>query len=385
MLRIAHFITGLSTGGAEMMLYKLLSHMDHNRFAPTVISLSNRGALGERIEALGISVHTMGMKPGKPSLTSIWKLLKVVHKLKPDMIQGWMYHGNLAAQLCAPFSPGRPSVIWNIRQSLYSLEYEKKRTATIIRTCSYLSRFPQHIVYNSKISAEQHEALGYRRNKRVFIPNGFDTDIFKPSTEASKTIRKELNIPDDSLVIGLIGRYHPMKDHPNFIRAAARLIKNHPSIHLIMAGTQVDENNTTLLQYINDLNLLPRIHLLGERSDIPCITAALDISSSSAYAEGFSNVIGEAMACGVPCVVTDVGDSAWVVGNTGKVVPPRNPEALATALAQLVAMGRENRRILGQRARQRILKNFSLDVVVKRYEQLYLDVLSKEKKHSCAE
>jgi glycosyltransferase involved in cell wall biosynthesis len=379
MFKIVHLITGLGTGGAEMMLYKLLSRIAHNHFAPTVISLSDRGTLGVRIEALGISVYAIGMKSGKPSLASIWKLLKAVRNLKPDIIQGWMYHGNLAAQISSAFSPGSPPVLWNIRQSLYSLEYEKRATAAVIRAGSFLSNFPRHIVYNSKTSAEQHEALGYRENKRILKPNGFDTDIFKPSRETRKAVRMELNIPDASLLIGLIGRYHPVKDHANFIRAAARLGKSHPSAHFIMAGTQVDENNKTLQQHVDDLNLLPQIHLLGERSDIPRITAALDIATSSSFAEGFPNVIGEAMACGVPCVVTDVGDAAWLVGDTGRVVPPRDSEALAGAWAELIEMGDEQRMILGQRARQRILEKFSLDDMVKCYEQLYFEVLGGEK------
>jgi glycosyltransferase involved in cell wall biosynthesis len=379
MFRIVHLITGLKTGGAEMMLCKLLSGLDHNRFESTVISLTNSGTLEDKCQALGISVHAIGMKRGRPSFTSIMKLLQIVRKLKPDLIQGWMYHGNLAAQFNAAFSFDRPAVIWNIRQSLYSLNYHKKGTAAVIRACSYISRFPQYIVYNSRISAEQHEAMGYLRNKRVLIPNGFDTDIFRPSREAKKAIRKEWGIPEQSLVIGLIGRYHPMKDHANFVRAAASLVKRYPTTHFIMAGTQVDADNKTLRQHISDMGLGPQMHLLGERSDIHRITAALDISSSSSYAEGFSNVIGEAMACAVPCVVTDVGDSAWVVGDTGRVQPPRNSEALATAWADLIEMGDEKRMHLGQRARQRILDNFSLDAVVRLYEQLYFKVLEKQR------
>lgn len=383
MFRIVHLITGLGTGGAEMMLLKLLSRMCHKQFESTVISLSDRGTLGERFEALGISVHTIGMKPSKASLTCVWGLLKAVRKLKPDMIQGWMYHGNVAALLSAACSPDRPPVIWNIRQSPYSLDYEKKSTAAIIRAGCYLSKFPQRIIYNSKTSAEEHESMGYQANKRVLIPNGFETDIFKPSMEARVAVRRELNIPNDCLVIGLIGRYHPIKGHTNFIEAAAIQIRRRPSTHFIMAGAQINENNKTLQQHISDLNLLSRVHLLDERSDIPRITAALDISSSSSYAEGFPNVMGEAMACGVPCVVTNVGDSAWIVGDTGKVVPPHDAQALAKAWMELGDMCAEKRTILGHRARQRILDNFSLDAIVRSYEQLYLYVLDKENLLEC--
>lgn len=378
MMKVIHLITCLNVGGAEIMLAKLLSKIDRSQVKPVVISLSDSGTVGHLIEKLGISVYAADMNRGRPTLKPICRVISMARNLKPDIIQGWMYHGNLAAQLCAALCSDSPPVIWNIRQSLYSLGWEKRMTAAIVRAGSYISRFPKHIVYNSETSAEQHEALGYRRNKRVIIPNGFDTEIFKPSTEAYKGIRKELNIPPDSMVIGLIARYHHKKDHPNFIIAAASVIKAYPSTHFILAGNRVDEKNRILMQDIYDFNLLKNVHLLGERSDIPRITAGLDISSSSSYSEAFPNVIGEAMACGVPCVVTDVGDSAWLVGNTGRIVPARNPEALARAWTELVEMGVEQRRILGGRARQRVLDSFSLDTVVKRYERLYLDVLGKE-------
>ena len=178
------------------------------------------------------------------------------------------------------------------------------------------------------------------------IPNCFDTDVFSPSEEARQTILQELGLSSSSTLIGLIGRYHPMKDHYNFIRAADHLSKSHSDVHFLLVGNKVDVDNKELTDFIKSRNLTSKFHLLGERKDINRLTASLDIASSSSYfGEGFPNVIGEAMACGVPCVVTDVGDSGWIIADTGLVIPPRDPEAMASAWRELLNTGQGVRSI----------------------------------------
>jgi len=372
-MKIVYIITDVSIGGAQMMLYKLLSRMSRERFTPVVVSLMGQGTVGDRIEALDIPVYTIEMKSGKPTPASIWRLIRTVRQLKPDLIQGWMYHGNLAGQLTRGFVPKPVPVLWSVRNSLYSLGYEKSITETLIQLCAKLSYLPNKVIYNSKISAKQHEKVGYRTDKSVVIPNGFETEIFTPSEEAVSYVRRELAIPLNTLLIGLIGRYHPVKDHPSFLEAAALLLKNYPdlTVQFVLSGAEVDCDNQSLCGLVKELGLVDRIHLLGERQDIPRLTAALDIASCSSYTEAFPNVIGEAMSCGVPCVVTDVGDSAWIVGNTGRVVPPRNPEALANTWKELIDQGAEGREVLGKAARARIIEYFSIDSVVAQYESLY--------------
>ncbi|MBG1243271.1 glycosyltransferase family 4 protein [Nostoc sp. NZL] len=377
-MKIIYIITGLSTGGAEVMLYKLLSRIDRKQFSPVVISLMDRGTWGDRIATLGIPIYTIGMKQGKPKLANIWQLIHIVRKLKPDLIQGWMYHGNLAAQFARLFIFKQVPILWNVRHSLYSLELEKPETTIIIKLCAQFSKFPKKIIYNSKNSAEQHEKSGYLIDKTCVIPNGFETDKFTPSAKARLSVRSELNTPENALLIGMIGRYHPIKDHFNFLQAAALLLKNYPNVQFVLAGNQVDWQNNILFELIHELGLLKQIHLLGERHDVPRLTAAFDIASSSSSGEAFSNVIGEAMSCGVPCVVTDVGDSAWIVSDTGKVVPPRDPEALANAWQALIDTGKEGREALGKAARARVIECFSLNSVVAQYEALYDNVLAKK-------
>ncbi|MDV2991081.1 MAG: putative glycosyltransferase EpsF [Chroococcidiopsis sp. SAG 2025] len=376
---VLNIITGLYTGGAEMMLYKLLSKMNRDRFSPVVISLMDRGTLGDRIAALDIPVHTIGIEPGNPQAKPVWQFIRQVRQIQPNLVQGWMYHGNLAAQLYAASTLRSVPILWNVRQSLYSLKHEKLGTAAVIKLLAQLSWLPKKILYNTKTGAIQHEKIGYQKAKTLVIPNGFDPEIFVPSVEARISVREELQVGSDALLIGIVGRYHPMKDHANFVQAAASLSKKYPHIQFVMSGREIDERNQTLCKQIHDLKLANRVHLLGERRDISRLTAALDIATSaSAHGEGFANVVGEAMSCGVSCAVTDVGDSAWIVGDTGRIVPPQNAQALARAWEELIEIGAEARQTLGTAARTRIVENFSLNSVVVQYETLYESLLTKK-------
>jgi glycosyltransferase involved in cell wall biosynthesis len=382
-IRLVHIINDVSIGGAEMMLYKLLSQMDRERFDPIVVALRNRGQLHRRIEALDVPVYNVAMRLGIPTPTSCWRLVRLMRRLKPDLIQGWMYHGSLAALVGGAFARGSVPVVWNIRQSLNKLNYEKRATAAIIRFLAYLSKRPAKIIYNSRIAAAQHGAIGYEMQDSLVIPNGFMTTLFTPSQEARNSVRVELGIPDETLLIGRVSRYHPAKDHANFLHAAALLLKTHPDVQFVLCGDGVNWVNPVLCKLIDDLKLGERVHLLDQRQDMPRLTAALDIAtSSSCGAESFPNVIGEAMSCGVPCVATDVSDLLWIIGETGRVVPPRNAQALSNAMKELVELGAEGREKLGQAARERVLKHFPLEDIYSLYEALYHDVLGRSPKGS---
>jgi len=375
-LRVLHVINDLSIGGTEMTLYKLLSRTDRDKFKPTVISLNGVGKLGDRVKQLGIAVEAVGLKSGWRSL-SLLRLARLARRIEPDLIQGWMYHGNLAAQFAGLFVSRPVSIIWNIRQSLYTLDDEKPATARAIKLGARLSGWPSRILNNSQKSVSQHAAIGYETSRTVVIPNGFDTESFNPSTESRVSVRAELGMPAETILVGRIGRYHHTKDHATFMRAAALLLNDYPDTQFLLAGKDVDWNNGELRTLVQDLGLVERVHLLGERLDMPRLTAALDIATSSSQAEGFPNVIGEAMSCAVPCVVTDVGDSVWLAGDTGRAVPPQDPEALAVAWKDVIGLGTEGRRGLGAAARTRVMRRFSLASVVDQYESLYQLVIAE--------
>lgn len=372
---VTHVITGLGTGGAETMLVNLLAATDRTRWSPAVVSLHDRGTLGDEIERLGVPVNTVGLGLGWPNPVAWWRVSREVRRQSPELVLGWMYHGNLAALAARALLGRRLPILWGIQYTPDDLGLEKARTALMIRLGARLSSWATRIVYNSHVSARRHAQLGYATSRATVIPNGFDTDSFVPSTAAREAWRTRLGVNRDAVVIGRIGRYHVMKDYPGFIAAASQLFRERPNVHFVLAGRGVDSSNAELVGHITSAGLGNLVSLLGEVRPVSELTAALDVAcSSSAYGEGFPGVLAEAMACGVPCVSTDVGDSAWIVGSTGGVVAPRDPEALASALRALVDAGPEQRGRLGAQARARIRDNFSIQHVTGMYESLFAEV-----------
>jgi len=371
-MKILYIISGLPIGGAEMMLYKLLSVIDRDIFEPVVISLTDYGSLGNNIKNLNIPVYKMEMNAGFPNPFKVWRFIKLVRKINPELIQGWMYHGNLAALLAKWVLPKRVFLLWNIRHTPDDLKKEKRTTARVIRLGARLSEQPDRIIYNSKVSEQKHELLGYDNKNKSIIPNGFNCEQFKPFTNAKSKLRHSLGLKKDTLLIGLVARYHIMKDHVGFLHSAGKLNKTYPEIHFVLVGQGVDKNNHLLIKLIEDLKITKNVHLLGKRMDVEEITAGLDIAcSSSSWGESFSNAIGEAMACSIPCIVTDVGGSARMVGKTGIVVKPGDRKEFTDAMITLIKMSSEERLGLGKLARNRIVKHFSLNLVAKQYEEMY--------------
>jgi len=374
---IAHVITGLETGGAEMMLAKLLQESDRSRWRPTVLSLRDCGTLGDGIASLGVPVFTLGLRGSVPRPSHLWRLVRHLRRVEPHLIQGWMYHGNLAATVGQAIGRRRTPVVWNIRYTLNGRSREKPLTAAIVRLSALLSGRAVRIIYNSHTSAIQHADIGYATTGSVVIPNGFDTDRFAPSVSTRAITRQGLGVPNDAVLIGRFGRYHAMKDYPGFLHAAALLIRERPHVRFVLAGLGVDDKNGELTGLIHALDLGGRVHLLGEVRPINSLISSLDIfCSSSAFGESFPNVLGEAMASGVACVTTDVGDSAAIVANAGRIVPPEDPAALAGACRALIDLGKDGRERLGADARARVVSEYALPRIVQRYESLYAEVLA---------
>jgi glycosyltransferase involved in cell wall biosynthesis len=374
-VKIVHVITGLDVGGAENMLLKLLAAINKNQFQSSVISLIKPGAIGTEIEKLGLPVYTLNLKPGRFTLKALWQLRKLIKQLQPDILQGWMYHGNLVASLARVLCGKKIPVLWNIRQSLQIFNQEKLLTRCVIKLGSWLSRLPNKIIYNAHSCVLQHQQISYCSKKAIVIPNGFDTEQFKPNAVAQANLYKQLAIEHAKpIVIGIVGRYHPAKDQQNFLQAAALLLRERADVCFAMVGTNVDDNNDKLQSLIKQLGIKQYVYLLGESQQVATLMAGFDIFTlTSQGVEAFPNVIGEAMACGVPCVVTDVGDSALIVGDTGIVVPARDPQALMQAWLQLITMGKTERSQLGLRARQRVVDHYSIAAIAAQYETLYCE------------
>ncbi len=335
--KVLWITTGLGSGGAEMMLAQLVNGLPN--FRHIVISLTSGGKHAAALP----EVYSLGMPAGKLTLRSLWRLFRIVRQTKPDMLMGWMYHGCFAAVLARFMRLKRIPMVWNIRQSLYNLRHEKRGSALVIRALASLSWLTQRITYNTQIGAKQHEALGYRTSKTQLIPNGFNLAKWQPDIPKSGRI-------------GRFGRNSPMKDYATFIEATQIITKKYPQAEFIIVGAGVEA-----------LDVPSNIQVLGERHDLPELTASLNIAvSSSAFGEGFPNVVGEAMACAVPVVATDVGDTRWVMGETGCIVPPCNPQAIASACIKILDSGITQ----NLAARDRIKTHFSLTSVLHQFESL---------------
>jgi glycosyltransferase involved in cell wall biosynthesis len=371
-IRVTHLITDLDTGGAEMMLARLVEAFSANRrIESTVVSLGAPGPLADRIEAAGVRVSALGMRPGRPDPRGLWRLVRLLRRERAALVQTWLYHADLAGLLAGALA--RVPVVWNIRCAELDPRDHPSSLATLLRALALASRYPAAVICNSQAGQRAHERLGYAPRRWAVIPNGFDTNVFRPCPAATSELRRELGVPDASKLVGLMARFHPMKDHPTFVGAAQVVIAAKPDVHFVAAGRGVD-SSPSLQALLDDRGLRAHVHLLPERRDAPRFLAALDVAVSSSYGEAFPNVVGEAMACGTPCVVTDVGDSARIVGEAGVVVPPRDPAALAAGIARLLEMAPPARAALKAAARDRIATEFSLQRAAAQYEALYADV-----------
>jgi len=282
-----------------------------------------------------------------------------------------MNHGNMVATLGQLAHGPRVPLMWNVRQTLDAGHHDKWLTRKLIRFNAFISGRPDVIIYNSRAGAAQHEAIGYCADRQRVIPNGFDLDAFSPLAGRRLGVRRALGVREDEILIGLIARFDPWKNHSGFLAACSQIAEAEPKARFLMAGAGMDAGNVQLSQLMQDPKVAARSLMLGTRDDINELTAALDIACNVSHGESFANTIGEAMACEVPCVVTDVGDSSWIVGNTGIVCSSGDAGAVAAALREMIAIGDAARRELGRAARQRIETNFSLPAIVEEYDQAY--------------
>lgn len=375
-VKCLHIISCLDTGGAENALLNLLSGGLAEKYNCHVISLRDEGTIGPQITKLGIPVSTLDLRNNQIPIHGLFALRKIVMEFQPDIIQGWMYLGNLAALLAKQSSTRKTIVLWNIRHSLHDIGYEKMMTRWNIRFSRLISKVPDIILYNSHVSCFQHEEFGFHSNNSMVIPNGIDTNKFNFSAFARQQIRLQLNIPKKGRVVGHVARFHPMKDHRLFISVAVDLANNYPDVHFVLSGRKVTIENSLFKQMIPE-SLLNRFHLLGERSDVDDLMSAFDIFClSSAWGEGFPNVLGEALSSELTCIATDIGDCEVVLGGNGLVIPCKHEIALHDGLDKLLNLSLKERQVIGKSSREHILKNYMINKIVEKYSSLY-DSLSR--------
>jgi glycosyltransferase involved in cell wall biosynthesis len=367
-LKVLHIITGLNIGGAEMNLLKLLSALDSNAFSQEVISLSGPGVLLPRIEALGVPVHPFQTTAKFPNPAALLRLSRLIRHSSPHIVQTWMYHADLLGGLAARLAGKK--VVWGIRTT--DVTRIKRSTRSVVRLNRWLSHtVPEKIVCVAQASRSAHEKMGFDGSKMVVIPNGFNLAQFRPDPRQYERFRAEHSIPASTPLVGMVARYHPVKDFHSFILAAAQIRVHQPTVRFVLVGEGVDSSNTELRSWIERQRLPDNVLLLGPRTDVPDLLPAFDLLVSASLREGFPQVVGEAMSCGVPCVVTGVGDSALLVGDTGRVVPPAQPEGLAAACLDILTLPPAERHRLSLAARGRIEAQYNIHEIAQQYASLY--------------
>ncbi len=374
MVRIVHVITGLEPGGAEQLLVRVASRLERARYDPVVISLTERGELSEALEAAGVPLHVVPFHRRVPDPRAFARLIELLRRLRPHLIETWLYKADLIGGLANLFA-GRLPLLWSVHVTALEAERGLRSNVAAARIGAPLSRWlPTLVLCVSQEAADAHAAIGYDRSKLRIVPNGFDTDRFRPDPAARARVRSELGWDESTPVVGLVARFDPQKDHATFAAAARRAADQRPDVRFLLCGRRITWENPELAALLDAAGRRDRVALLGVRHDMPAVTAAFDVAiSSSAFGEAFSIAIGEAMAAGVPCVATDSGNAATLVGDTGRVVPPRDPAALAGAIVDVLTA--DDRAARGARARARIVADYSLTSVVRRYEDTYDEVL----------
>jgi glycosyltransferase involved in cell wall biosynthesis len=368
-LRIVHIITGLQTGGAEHALEQLVARADPQRFAMRVVSLLDAGVVGPRLAAHGVPVTALGMRRGVGDLLRFGRLVAHLRQDPPDIVQTWLYHADLIGLVAARLADVR-HVLWNLRGSGLEHHHYDNRFRWVVRLLARLSGLPDLIIANAEAGRAFHAQAGYHPRRWALIDNAIDVARFRPDPGARARLRAELGLAPDSRIIGMTARLDPMKDHDTFLRAAA-LIASTDDVHFVLIGRGIDRQMGCARPFLADPGLAARLHFLGEREDVAELVAGFDLATlSSAFGEGFPNVVAEAMACGIPVVATDVGDTGRIVGDAGLLVPPRDAAALADAWRTLLTMP-ARRTAMGIEGRARIARDFGLDRMVESYCQLY--------------
>jgi glycosyltransferase involved in cell wall biosynthesis len=371
---VVHLITSLDRGGAEAMLGRLVTAVSGGTGGGRhlVVSLAAKGPMADPMIVAGVPVYSLGFKPGRPSIAGFFHLWGLLRRERPDILQTWLYHADLLG-LCVGKLARVPRIVWNVRCSNMDMRQYSKLTAMVLWLLARFSVIPNAVVVNSEAGRRAHVELGYRPRRWQLIPNGIDTDRFRPNPDLRALGRAELGLVDGDVAFVMAARFDPMKNFSGFLGAAAEIKATLPAAKFVLMGRGVIPDNSELAKLVAASGLGPSLSLLGERADLDQLMPAFDVAVvPSLFGEGFSNVLGEAMAAGVPCIATDVGDARDIIGETGLIVPAGDTARLAGAMRDLATM---DRAALGVAARERISSRFSLPLIVAAYQSFYRELV----------
>ncbi|MFG7351470.1 glycosyltransferase family 4 protein [Shewanella oncorhynchi] len=371
---VLHIITGLSEGGAEAVLYRLCNFDRDNEHV--VISLMDKGKYGPLLEEIGVNVYCLSMPSGEIRLGALIKLHKLIRQLKPDVVQTWMYHADLIGGVIAKCA-GVKNIVWGVHHTNLMKGESKRSTIIIAKLNAFISSYiPRRIIYCAEKSRQVQESIGFNSKIGYVVPNGYNIDQFMPNSYSGLTFRQEIAIENEQFLIGHVGRFHPFKDYSNLIQSIGLLSDFKDRLKVALVGNDLTDGNDVLKRLMNENTCGECILLLGRRQDIPSVMNGFDLFILSSSSEAFPNVLNEAMACSTPCVTTDVGDAAVIVGETGWVVPPKDPQALAKAIFEAMDEKQHNPQVWQARkqaCRKRIVDNFSIEKMVAGYHQVWFN------------
>lgn len=373
-MKILHIITGLERGGAETLLYQFCKYDEE--YEHIVISLSGSQDYGVMLRKIKIPLHALNFSNSKLNIRGLFKLYKLIRRIKPDVIQTWMVHADIIGGLVGRLA-GIKNIFWGVHHSALVEGKSKKITMLIIKLNAFLSYFiPKKIIYCAENSREKQELIGFKKNNGVVIFNGYNIEIFNENIHFIKKFRDELKISDNTFLIGHVGSYSPLKDQINLIEALSMLKQKHIDFKAVLVGSNLDNNNLELVSVLDKKGLSDSIYLLGRRDDIPTIMNGIDLFVLSSISEAFPNVLNEAMACGTPCVSTNVGDAPYIIGETGWIVSIKDPKALYESLSEAIKEKFSSKSLWLQRresCRKRIVENFSLGDMIQKYKDVWLN------------
>jgi len=378
MIRILFLLNSLHQGGAERQLVTLLEELDKNRFQPIVVTYYPDGKWEESVQAMeGVHYFCLNLANRFDLPGMLFRLAKIIRITDPAIVYGLLGDACLLALLHGRVL-GHRKVIWGLRATNMDFSQYSLSSGWIYRINAYLSKWVDRIIANSWTGSKYHVDQGYARDRIVVISNGIDTEYFSPQLEKGADLKQTWGVSHDTPLIGRVGRLDPMKDYPTFLKAAAILTGRRPDVRFVIVGGGPDQMLKDLKALSGSLGLGEYVLWLGPREDLPAIYSACAFASSSSFGEGFPNVVAESLACEVPCVATDVGDSARVVGPGGIIVPAENPAALAKAWEQILSLPQEKRRQMGQEGRKHIVRNFSTQKMVNATEKVFLDAVGEQ-------
>jgi glycosyltransferase involved in cell wall biosynthesis len=372
---IVHIITGLNNGGAEAVLFRLVTNDRPNKHI--IISMMGMGKYGALLREAGILVRCLNMPKGRVNLKGLIYLWKLIRRSEPDVVQTWMYHADIIGGALARLA-GVRNLIWGVRNSTLVPGLTSRTTILVARLCATASYLiPYRIVTCAQRALDVHIALGYSPSKFFLIPNGYDLNHYKPDSHSRKRLRLEWGINERVTLLGMVARFDPQKDIDNFLQALKIVSDINPNFHCVLIGSGMDMGNTQLIESLTRNGVEKKVSLLGPHNHIAAVMNALDIHIlSSKFGEAFPNVLAEAMACGTPCISTDVGDAKIIINNTGWIVPPQSPQSLSGAILEALELIKEKERwnLLQQECRNHIVDNFSIDRMVNTYHTVWTNI-----------